>query len=61
MFADGVIKHAMFFKRPELFQQLIDQADRPFDMVVQVMHNYWNGNYTIELQGIDIAFSKEST
>ncbi len=60
VFADGVIKHAMFFKRPELFQQFIDQADRPFDMVVQVMHNYWNGNYTIELQGIDIAFSKES-
>lgn len=59
LFADGVIKHAMFFKRPELYQLLIDQADKPFDMVAQVMHNYWNGNYTIELQGIDIAFSKE--
>jgi len=59
VFADGVIKHAMFFKRPELFQLLVDQADKPFDMVVQVMHNYWNGKYTIELQGIDIALSKE--
>ncbi|HSW75734.1 MAG TPA: single-stranded-DNA-specific exonuclease RecJ [Candidatus Saccharimonadales bacterium] len=54
VFADGVIKSVMFFNRPELLDLLIAQADEPFDIVGQVMHNYWNGTYSIELQGIDI-------
>lgn len=56
LFADGVIKHAIFFKRPELYHELVAQADKPFSIVAQVMQNYWDGKYTIELQGIDVAF-----
>ncbi|MCX5924146.1 MAG: DHHA1 domain-containing protein, partial [Candidatus Dependentiae bacterium] len=59
VFADGVIKPVMFFNRPELLEALIAQADEPFDIVGQVMHNYWNGTYTVELQGIDVAGMKE--
>jgi len=59
VFADGVIKPVMFFNRPELLEALIFQADEPFDIVGQVMHNYWNGTYTVELQGIDVAGMKE--
>lgn len=55
IFADGVIKPLIFFNRPELFDVLTKQGDEPFDIVAQVLHNYWNGNYTIELQGIDIG------
>lgn len=55
VFADGVIKSLVFFNRPELFELLIGQGDESFDVVVQVMENYWNGKTTIELQGIDIA------
>lgn len=55
IFADGVIKPLVFFNRPELFELLIAQADETFDVVVQVMENYWNGKITIELQGVDIA------
>ncbi|MBP6869722.1 single-stranded-DNA-specific exonuclease RecJ [Candidatus Babeliales bacterium] len=55
IFADGVIKPLVFFNRPELFEQLIAQGDEPFDVVAQVMENYWNGRTTVELQGIDIA------
>ncbi|MBP9764998.1 single-stranded-DNA-specific exonuclease RecJ [Candidatus Babeliales bacterium] len=55
VFADGVIRSVMFFNRPELFDRLQAQADQPFDIVGQVMHNYWNGSYTIELQGIDVV------
>jgi len=57
--ADGVLKSVMFFNRPELFEKLVAQADQPFDLVAQVMHNYWNGSYTIELQGIDIINLKD--
>ena len=60
VFSDGVIKPVMFFYRPELLDILINQADEPFDLVAQVMHNYWNGSYTVELQGIDIIKTKES-
>lgn len=60
VFADGVIKPVMFFNRPELIEVFTNQADEPFDIVGQVMHNYWNGSYTVELQGIDVANMKES-
>ena len=55
IFADGVVKPLVFFNRPELFQLLIAQGDEMFDVVAQVMENYWNGKTTIELQGVDIA------
>lgn len=60
IFADGVIKPVIFFNRPDLFDRLTRQADQPFDIVGQVMHNYWNGTYSIEIQGIDVAKLKES-
>ena len=59
IFADGVIKSVIFFNRPELFELLVDQADEPFDVVGQVTQNYWNGSYTIELQGVDIIVGQE--
>lgn len=59
IFADGVLKSVMFFNRPELFEKLVAQGDQPFDVVAQVMQNYWNGTYTIELQGIDIIGLKD--
>lgn len=55
IFADGVIKPLVFFNRPELFELLINQGDEMFDVVAQVMENYWNGKTTVELQGIDIG------
>jgi len=56
VFADGVVKPLLFFNRPELFELLIAQGDETFDVVAQVMENYWNGKSTVELQGIDISF-----
>ncbi|MBP6892752.1 single-stranded-DNA-specific exonuclease RecJ [Candidatus Babeliales bacterium] len=58
IFAQGVIKPVIFFNRPDLFDRLTAQADEPFDIVGQVMHNYWNGNYSIEIQGIDVVIKK---
>ncbi len=55
VFAEGSIKSVMFFNRPELFDLLINQADVAFDIVGQVMHNYWNGVYTIEIQGLEVV------
>lgn len=60
IFAQGVIKPVIFFNRPDLFDVFVTQGDEPFDIVGQVMHNYWNGNYSIEIQGIDVARLKET-
>jgi len=59
VFADDVLKSVMFFNRPELFDKLVEQGDQPFDIVAQVLHNYWNGSYTIELQGVDVIGLKD--
>jgi len=59
VFSEGVVKSVMFFNRPELYEKLVAQADEPFDIVGNVMQNYWNGVYTIELQGVDIVGLKD--
>lgn len=61
IFADGVIKPVIFFNRPELFEILVNQADEPFGVVGQVTQNYWNGNFSTELLGVDIVITKETT
>ncbi len=58
IFAQGMIKSVIFFNRPELFEVLVAQGEQSFDIVGQVMHNYWNGNYSIEIQGIDVVLKK---
>lgn len=55
IFADGIVKPVIFFNRPELFDMLLAQNDTPFDLATYVVENHWNGQITIELQGIDIA------
>lgn len=55
IFADGVIKPLIFFKRPELFQKLLDLGNEQFDIAAHVSQNYWNGRMNIELIGLDIA------
>ena len=59
VFAQGVIKNVIFFNRPDLFEKLTAQADQPFDIVGQVMHNYWNGVYSVEIQGIDVVVKSD--
>ena len=45
----------MFFNRPELFELLCKQEQKPFDIAAQVVENHWNGRVNIELFGIDVA------
>lgn len=56
--AQGAIKSVIFFNRPELHAWLIAQRDHPLDFAVQVTENYWQGNKTIELRGVDVAQHK---
>lgn len=58
VFADGVIKPVIFFNRPELYHQLLDYEGRAFAMAVNVSENHWNGKSSVELMGIDIAFTE---
>ena len=59
VFSEGVIKPVVFFNRPELFEFFLEHGDNKFDIAAQVMHNYWNGKFSIELQGVDVAVRKE--
>ena len=58
IFADGIIKPLIFFNRPKLFSLLVQQGDKPFDIVATVTENHWNGRVNIELLGVDIAFGE---
>lgn len=60
VFADGVIKPVIFFNRPELYQSLLEQEEKPFDLAVQVTENNWQGKTNIEFLGLDIAGVKGS-
>lgn len=57
VFADGVIKPVIFFNRPELYTPLLTKGFEPFSLVAQVSKNHWNGKTSVELIGIDVAFS----
>ena len=61
IFADGIIKPLIFFNRPNLFPLLVQQGDKPFDVVATVTENHWNGRVNIELLGVDIAFGLTPT
>ena len=54
VFANGIIKPIIFFNRPDLFPILLNQEDKPFHIVGNVVCNEWQGNKTIELNGLDI-------
>jgi single-stranded-DNA-specific exonuclease len=56
VFSEGVLKSLLFFNRPELYQPLCAQGDKPFSIAVHITSNEWQGKTTIELQGIDISF-----
>lgn len=55
VFADGVVRSVIFFNRPDLFEVLVHLSDQQFNIVGQVMHNYFNGVYSIEIQGLDVV------
>ncbi len=55
LFAEGVIKPVIFFKRPDIYEALQRHTDAPFDLVVQVTENEWQGRSNVELIGLDIA------
>lgn len=59
VFADGVVKSVIFFNRPELFELLVNCGDEPFDVIGQVTQNYWNGNYSVEILGVDVVLVKD--
>ena len=58
IFADGVVKPVIFFKRPELFELLNQQGEEPFDLAAQISENHWNGKVSLELMGIDVVLGK---
>jgi len=54
IFSDGVMKSVIFFYRPELYQQFVAHAQKPFSLAVQVSENHWQGRVNIELIGVDV-------
>ncbi len=58
IFADGVVKPVIFFKRPELFELFNQQGEEPFDLAAKISENHWNGKVSLELMGLDASFRK---
>lgn len=58
IFADGIVKPLIFFNRPELYEQFVLHGDKPFHVAVHVTENHWQGNVSIELQGVDVSFKE---
>jgi single-stranded-DNA-specific exonuclease len=61
VFSEGILKSLLFFNRPELYQPLCRQGDKPFTVAVHITSNEWQGKTSIELQGVDISFSGEQS
>ncbi len=57
IFDQGVIKPLIFFNRPEIYEKLLINQDKAFDVAVQITENHWNGRISIELIGVDIAWA----
>jgi len=55
LFKEGTIKPVIFFNRPDVFEILSQQADKPFSLIVQATENHFNGKVSAELHGVDIA------
>jgi single-stranded-DNA-specific exonuclease len=53
--SEGIVRSVIFFNRPDVYKYLMVHKDQEFDIAVQVTENHWNGEVTVELQGIDIA------
>lgn len=60
VFAHGIIKPLIFFNRPELFEILmqLEREQRSFKVAAQVSENHWNDMVSLELLGVDIAYSQ---
>lgn len=58
IFADGVIRPVIFFHKPELFDLFLINEDKPFDLVVSVNGNEWQGKTTIDFIGLDVRFKQ---
>lgn len=56
VFFNGVTKKVMFFYSPELLQQFQANQGKPFDLVAQLSVNFWQGQQSLELLGLDVCF-----
>lgn len=56
VFSDGVLKPVIFFNRPEIYNILMSKKLESVSLAVYVTQNYFNGQMSVELQGIDIAY-----
>ncbi len=55
VFAEGTLRPVIFFNRPDLLQILNDLGDKAFHVAGHVSKNEWQGQTSIQLQGLDIA------
>jgi len=55
IFSEGVLKPAIFFNRPELYERLKRQGNESFSLAASITENHWNGRTNVELCGLDVA------
>lgn len=59
IFAEGIIKPVIFFHKPELLNDFLHNEEKPFDLVVSVNANDWQGKITVDFIGLDVKFVQD--
>lgn len=59
VFSEGIIKPVIFFNRPEVYELLLDNQDKPVNMAVRVTQNTWQSRVTVELIGVDLMIMED--
>ncbi len=60
IFSQGILKPVIFFNRPELYSLFLKNEAAPFDLVVNVNGNEWQGRVSVDFIGLDVRFNPEN-
>ncbi len=59
-FSEGVIKPTVFFNRPDIAKALLEKPTASLHVLAHVSENSWQGKSSVELMGVDIAFTEQT-
>ncbi len=57
-YIQGIFCSTIFFQRPDLYSLFLECPDHSFLIAGHVTCNEWNGKISLQIQGIDVAFSE---
>lgn len=58
--AGTVVRPIIFFNRPDLYSLLCNVGTTPFSVIARLQEQWWQGNVSVQLLGVDVAVYKET-